>query len=59
MIARKAVGAVKKTRTRCCSMARQKGPASGVPTGAYTMQECPATQPTSDAVQNTSSGFTP
>ena len=41
----KAVGAVKKTRTRCCSMTRQKAPASGVPTGFYSYM--------------TLSGFTP
>ena len=33
LIARNAVGAVKKTRTSCSSMTRQKAPASGVPTG--------------------------
>ncbi len=33
LIARNAVGAVKSTRTPCCSMTRQKAPASGVPTG--------------------------
>ena len=33
LIARNAVGAVKKARTPCCAMTRQKAPASGVPTG--------------------------
>ena len=33
LIARNAVGAVKRVGTLCCSMIRQKVPASGVPTG--------------------------
>ena len=52
-------------------MTRQNAPASGVRTGLpsnstvvqplisgpYTIYECPTTQPTSDAAQNTSPGF--
>ena len=33
LIARNAVGAVKRVGTLCCSMTRQKVPALGVPTG--------------------------
>jgi hypothetical protein len=33
LIARNAVGAVKRTETPCCEMTRQKAPGSGVPTG--------------------------
>jgi hypothetical protein len=69
-IARIAVGAVNMVATPCSATTRQNAPASGVPTGlpsystvvqpassgAYTMYECPTTQPTSDAAQNTSPG---
>jgi len=33
LIARNAVGAVKRTETPCCEMTRQNAPGSGVPTG--------------------------
>ena len=69
-IARRAVGAVKSTLTLFRSMIRQKVPASGVPTGlpsnmtvvaptssgAYSMYECPTTQPMSEAQNMTSPG---
>lgn len=70
MIARIAVGAVNSAFAPCSEMTRQNAPASGVPTGlpsyrtvvapissgAYTMYECPTTQPTSEAVHHTSPG---
>ncbi len=33
LIARNAVGAVKRTLTPCCAVTRQNAPGSGVPTG--------------------------
>ncbi len=70
--ARNAVGAVNSACTPCSEMTRQNAPASGVPTGfpsystvvaptssgAYTMYECPTTQPTSEAVHHTSPAWT-